>query len=94
MRKIKFINNEEEMKIFKDAMDMSTIRNINNILEDVTLQKKYTKKYPNKLYLGLIDAQRKKYEEIVKLTIHITGLQNELEKKLKEAKEYIICSKN
>lgn len=94
MEKIKFIKSEEEMKIFKDAIKMRTIRNINEILEDIRLQKKYTKNYPNKLHLGLIDDQREKYKEIVKLTIHITGLQNELEKKLKEAKEYIICSKN
>lgn len=92
-KKINFIKNEEQLKMLNDALDMRTLRNINEIIEDVRLQNEYTMKYDCKLYLGLIDEQKERYIKISAITKTIIKLQNELEEELERAKAYIIARK-
>ena len=92
-KKINFIKNEEQLKMLNDALDMRTLRNINEIIEDVRLQNEYTMKYDCKLYLGLIDDQKERYIKINAITKTLIKLQNELEEELERAKAYIIARK-
>lgn len=93
MATIKFNEDAEMQQIKKDAIKFRTIRNINRIIAEVKIQKKYTNLYSVDLILGMLNDQRDRYDKIVKISEEIINLHNKLIDELYNAKEYIECSR-